>query len=106
MEQGSAQRIRGGIAVWALLRQRAQQDALITIVAFQHIVPCVMMAIPAMLVWVTPTPLDLAIAGGRVYWTSSGDGTLTSCPVGGCGAEKPRLAKMRSSGAVNAFPDM
>lgn len=44
-----------------LLRQRAQQDALITIVAFQHIVPCVMMAIPAMLVWVTPTPLDLAI---------------------------------------------
>jgi drug/metabolite transporter (DMT)-like permease len=44
-----------------LLRQRAQQDALITIVTFQHIVPCVMMAIPAMLVWVTPTPLDLAI---------------------------------------------
>lgn len=44
-----------------LLRQRAQQDALITIVAFQHVVPCVMMAIPAMLVWVAPTPLDLAI---------------------------------------------
>lgn len=44
-----------------LLRQRAQKDDLITIVAFQHIVPCVVMAVPAMLVWVQPSLLDLAI---------------------------------------------
>lgn len=46
-----------------LLRQRAQQDNLITIVTFQHIVPCFMMAIPAIVVWVPPTPQDLAIFG-------------------------------------------
>lgn len=34
-----------------LLRQRAQQDALITIVTFQNIVPCCVLAIPAMMVW-------------------------------------------------------
>lgn len=44
-----------------LLRQRAQQDALITIVAFQHIVPCCIMAIPAALVWVPLSATDLAI---------------------------------------------
>lgn len=44
-----------------LLRQRAQKDELITIVAFQHIVPALGMAIPAMLVWVRPSPLDLLI---------------------------------------------
>ncbi len=44
-----------------LLRQRAQRDALITIVVFQHIVPCLVMLVPAILVWVPPTPADLAI---------------------------------------------
>lgn len=34
-----------------LLRQRAQQDALITIVTFQNIVPGIVLAIPAILVW-------------------------------------------------------
>ena len=46
-----------------LLRQRAQQDALITIVAFQHIVPATLMLVPALLVWVPPTAGDLAIFG-------------------------------------------
>lgn len=46
-----------------LLRQRARQDALPTIVAFQHIVPSIMMVIPAMIVWVTPNAGDLAIFG-------------------------------------------
>lgn len=44
-----------------LLRQRAQQDALITIVTFQHIVPATMMLVPAIMVWVPPSPGDLAI---------------------------------------------
>jgi S-adenosylmethionine uptake transporter len=44
-----------------LLRQRAQQDALITIVLFQHVVPAVAMAVPAMLVWVQPTVAEIAI---------------------------------------------
>jgi drug/metabolite transporter (DMT)-like permease len=46
-----------------LLRQRARQDALITIVLFQHIVPCLGMLVPAILVWVPPTPRDLMIYG-------------------------------------------
>lgn len=44
-----------------LLRQRAQQDALITIVTFQHIVPAVMMLGPAAFVWVPPLATDMAI---------------------------------------------
>lgn len=44
-----------------LLRQRARQDALITIVAFQNAVPALILAVPAMLVWVTPRPADLLI---------------------------------------------
>lgn len=44
-----------------LLRQRAQQDALITIVTFQHIVPAVLMAAPAAAVWVKPDGQDLLI---------------------------------------------
>lgn len=44
-----------------LLRQRARQDALITIVTFQHIVPASVMLIPALLVWVPLTPGDLII---------------------------------------------
>jgi S-adenosylmethionine uptake transporter len=44
-----------------LLRQRAQRDALITIVLFQHVVPTLAMAVPAILVWVQPTAFELAI---------------------------------------------
>jgi hypothetical protein len=35
-------------------------------------------------------PLDLALAGGRVYWSDSGDGKVLSCPVAGCGGGTPR----------------
>lgn len=44
-----------------LLRQRARQDALITIVAFQNIVPAFILAIPAAFVWVSPRPADLLV---------------------------------------------
>jgi drug/metabolite transporter (DMT)-like permease len=44
-----------------LLRQRAQQDALITIVTFQHVVPFLAMAAPAYAVWVSPSISDLGI---------------------------------------------
>jgi hypothetical protein len=37
-------------------------------------------------------PLDLAIAGGRLYWNESSKGTISSCPLPGCGAaEEPRV---------------
>ena len=37
-------------------------------------------------------PLDLAIAGGRIYWNESAKGTISSCPLPGCGAtEAPRI---------------
>jgi S-adenosylmethionine uptake transporter len=39
-----------------LLRQRAQQDALVIIVLFQTMVPATLLAIPAMLVW-KPAPM-------------------------------------------------
>ena len=44
-----------------LLRQRAQKDALITIIVFQNAVPAAMMAIPAYSVWTTPALSDLGI---------------------------------------------
>lgn len=48
-----------------LLRQRAQQDAVATIVLFQNVVPGIILALPAMSVWVAPhrgdVPLFLAI---------------------------------------------
>ena len=37
-------------------------------------------------------PLDLALAGGRLYWNESDKGTISSCPLPGCGAaEDPRV---------------
>lgn len=36
-------------------------------------------------------PFDIALAGGRVYWSNSGDGSVQSCPLQGCGQEMPRL---------------
>lgn len=44
-----------------LLRQRARQDALITIVAFQNAVPALILALPAAFVWVAPRPADLLV---------------------------------------------
>ncbi|CAN1530820.1 RhaT Permeases of the drug/metabolite transporter (DMT) superfamily [Rhabdaerophilaceae bacterium] len=44
-----------------LLRQRAQQDALVIIVFFQMAVPSVLMIVPAWLVWVPLQPGDLAL---------------------------------------------
>jgi hypothetical protein len=35
-------------------------------------------------------PLDLALGGGRLYWTDSGDGQVLSCPSTGCGTSAPR----------------
>lgn len=35
-------------------------------------------------------PLDLALGGGRIYWTDSGDGQVLSCPSSGCGTAAPR----------------
>ena len=34
-------------------------------------------------------PLDLALGGGRIYWTDSGDGQVLSCPSSGCGTTAP-----------------
>jgi hypothetical protein len=37
-------------------------------------------------------PLDLTVAGGRIYWNESSKGTISSCPLPGCGAaEAPRV---------------
>ncbi|MGL5446119.1 MAG: DMT family transporter [Rhabdaerophilum sp.] len=49
-----------------LLRQRAQQDALILIVLFQAMIPMILLAIPAYLVWqpVTPSHLWIFVAIG------------------------------------------
>jgi len=35
-------------------------------------------------------PLDLALGGGRIYWTDSGDGQVLSCLATGCGTGAPR----------------
>jgi hypothetical protein len=45
-------------------------------------------------------PLDLAIAGGRLYWNENGKGTISSCPLPGCGAaEDPRVHATGRQGA-------
>jgi hypothetical protein len=37
-------------------------------------------------------PGDLALSGGRIYWNESSNGTISSCPLPGCGAaETPRV---------------
>ncbi len=37
-------------------------------------------------------PIDLIIAGARIYWNENSKGTISSCPLPGCAAaEKPRL---------------
>jgi S-adenosylmethionine uptake transporter len=44
-----------------LLRARAQRDPVAIILLFQSIGPALMLALPAALVWVEPTPADLAL---------------------------------------------
>jgi hypothetical protein len=34
-------------------------------------------------------PMDIVIGGGRVFWSAADDGTIQSCPLGGCGSEAP-----------------
>lgn len=34
-------------------------------------------------------PFDIGLGGGRLYWSNMDDGTVTSCPLPGCGAEPP-----------------
>lgn len=41
-----------------LLRARAQRDPLLTIVAIQNVVPCLILAGPAAFAWTTPVPTD------------------------------------------------
>jgi hypothetical protein len=36
-------------------------------------------------------PFDLALAGDRVYWSSTGDGVVASCPIDGCVESAPRV---------------
>jgi hypothetical protein len=36
-------------------------------------------------------PLDLRVAGGRIYWTTTDDGTIWSCPQPGCGSAMPQV---------------
>ena len=36
-------------------------------------------------------PLDVGLAGGRVYWSNAGDGRVLSCPATGCGGGAPRV---------------
>lgn len=44
-----------------LLRARAQHDPFAIILTFQTIAPALMLAVPAALVWVPPTPADVAL---------------------------------------------
>jgi hypothetical protein len=43
-------------------------------------------------------PLDLGLAGGRFYWTDTGDGQLLSCPVSGCGGSPPQVHAANRAG--------
>ncbi|MDI1445436.1 hypothetical protein [Polyangium sp. 6x1] len=36
-------------------------------------------------------PFDVAVSGGRVYWSETTNGAIRSCPASGCGAEAPRV---------------
>lgn len=47
--------------VMVLLRARATRDPLPTIVFFQNLGPCLILALPAAYVWVTPSGQDLAL---------------------------------------------
>ena len=36
-------------------------------------------------------PFDVAVSGGRVYWSDTMGGAIRSCPTAGCGDEAPRV---------------
>ncbi|MRG92002.1 hypothetical protein [Polyangium spumosum] len=36
-------------------------------------------------------PFDVAVSGGRVYWTDTAAGEIRSCPAAGCAGEAPRV---------------
>ena len=36
-------------------------------------------------------PRDLRVAGGRIYWTTTDDGAIRSCPQPGCGSAAPQV---------------
>jgi drug/metabolite transporter (DMT)-like permease len=46
-----------------MLRHRATRDALAHIVLFQNLGPAIILAVPGLLVWMTPTLADLALFG-------------------------------------------
>lgn len=46
-----------------LLRARAAKDPVVTIVALQNGVPALILLVPALLVWATPTPRDAVLFG-------------------------------------------
>jgi len=43
-------------------------------------------------------PFDVAVSGGRVYWSDASDGTIKSCPTPSCGAEAPTIHATNRSG--------
>jgi DNA-binding beta-propeller fold protein YncE len=36
-------------------------------------------------------PFDIHVGGGRIYWSNTDDGSITSCPQPGCGGAKPKV---------------
>ena len=44
-----------------MLRHRATRDSLAHIVLFQNLGPALILAVPGLIVWITPTPTDLAL---------------------------------------------
>jgi hypothetical protein len=46
-------------------------------------------------------PRDIALGGGRVYWSNTGDGRVLSCPVTGCGTGAPKVHASGRQGLRN-----
>jgi hypothetical protein len=38
-----------------------------------------------------PRPNDIRVAGGRIYWTNTDDGSILSCPQQGCSGAMPKV---------------
>jgi drug/metabolite transporter (DMT)-like permease len=47
-----------------MLRHRATRDSLAHIVLFQNLGPALILAVPGLMVWIAPTPADLALFAG------------------------------------------
>ncbi len=82
-----------------LLRQRAQQDALMTIILFQNLVPCALLATPAVLHWG-----PLRAGDWQVFGALAAFGLLGHALMGLAfkRAEASRLAVMEYSGLLFA----